>query len=74
MKTQEVIHPTKVKQVPKRAADLDKPIGNGKHMNAIKVMDSHGRGACTQGLGTTYLYLANTGEVGHGSEVREGVV
>ena len=28
----------------------------------------------TQGIGTTYLYQANTEEVGHGSEVREGVV
>ena len=27
-----------------------------------------------QGLGITYLYLANTGEVGHKFEVREGVV
>ena len=27
-----------------------------------------------QGSGTTYLYPANTEEVGHRSEVREGVV
>ena len=27
-----------------------------------------------QGPGTTNLYLANTGVVGHGSEVREGMV
>ena len=37
-------------------------------------MDSHGSEAHTQGSGTTYLYLANTGEVGHRSKVREGVV
>ena len=29
---------------------------------------------CAQGLGTTNLYLANTRVVGHGSEVREGMV
>ena len=28
----------------------------------------------TQGSGTTNLYPANTGVVGHGSEVREGMV
>ena len=38
-------------------------------MEAKKVMDSDGSKVCTQGLGTTYLYLANTGEVGHGAEV-----
>ena len=27
-----------------------------------------------QGLGITHLYLANTGVVGHGSEVRNGMV
>ena len=27
-----------------------------------------------QGSDTTYLYLANIGEVGHGSKVREGAV
>ena len=34
-----------------------------------KIMDSDGSGAYTQGSSTTYLYLANTGEVGHESEV-----
>ena len=43
-------------------------------MRAKKVMNSYGSGAHTQGLGITYLYPANTGEVGHGSKVREGVV
>ena len=28
----------------------------------------------TQGIGTTYMYQANTEEVGHGSKVIEGVV
>ena len=37
-------------------------------------MDSYGSEAHTQGSSTTYLYPANTGEVGHGLEVREGVV
>ena len=37
-------------------------------------MDSYGSGACTQGLDTTYLYPTKTGEVGHGSEVKDGVV
>ena len=27
-----------------------------------------------QGSGTTHLYPANTGVVGHGSDVREGMV
>ena len=74
MKTQELIHATRVKQAPKHAIESDKPIGNGKRMKARKAMDSYGSGAYIQGLGTTYLYPANIGEVGHGSEVREGVV
>ena len=37
-------------------------------------MDSDESGACTQGLGTTCLYPTNTGEVGHGLEVSEGVI
>ena len=43
-------------------------------MNTIRAMDSYGSGVHTQGSSTTYLYPANTGEVGHGSEVREVVV
>ena len=74
MKTQELIHTIRVKQVLEHATELNKPIGNGKHMNARKSMDSYKSGARTQGSGTTYLYLANTREVGYGSEVREGVV
>ena len=74
MKTQELIQATRVKQAPKRVAELNKSVGNGKRMNAKKAMDSYGSGAHTQGSGTTYLYPANTGEVGHGSEVRKGVV
>ena len=31
-------------------------------------------GACTKGQGITYLYLANTWEVGHKSRYSEGVV
>ena len=73
MKTQELIHATRVKQAPKCAAESDKPVGNGKRMNARKVIDSYGSRARTQGLGTTYLYPANTREVGHGSKVRESV-
>jgi len=38
-------------------------------MKARKVMDSDGNRACTQGLGTTYLYPANIGRwVGQGYE------
>ena len=74
LKTQELIHAIRVKQALESAAKLDKPVSNGKHMGAKKVMDSYGSRAHTQGLGTTYLYLANTEEVGHGLEVREGVV
>ena len=64
-----IIHAARVKQIPERVAELDKPRGNGKRMRARKAMDSNRSRACTQGSGTTYLYLANTGEVGHGSEV-----
>ena len=69
MKTQELIHAIRVKQVLEHATELNKPIGNGKHMNARKAMDSYKSGARTQGLSTTYLYPANTGEVGHSSKV-----
>ena len=37
-------------------------------------MDSDESRARTQGSGTTYLYPANTREVGHKLEVWEGVV
>ena len=74
MKTQELIHATRVKQAPECAAESNKPVGNGKRMNDRKAMDSYGSGAGTQGSGTTYLYPANTREVDHGSVVREGVV
>ena len=74
MKTQELIHSARVKQAPEHATESDKPVGNGKRVRARKAMDSYGSGAYIQGLGTTYLYQANTGEVGHGSEVRKGVV
>ena len=74
MRTQELIHAIRVKQAPEHEAESDKPVGNGKHMNVRKSIDSCGSGARTQGSGTTYLYPANTREVGHGSEVRGGVV
>ena len=74
MKTQELIYAARVKQIPERAIESDKPKGNGKHMRAKKALDSYGSGACTQGSDTVYMYPANTGEVGHRSEVREGVV
>jgi len=74
MKTQKLIHTKRVKQAPEHVAESDKSVGNGKRMNARKAMDLYGSRACTQGLDTTYLYLANTREVSHGSEVREGVV
>ena len=45
MKTQELIHATRIKQAPKHAAELDKPVGNGKRMNARKAMDSYGNEA-----------------------------
>ena len=74
MKIQKLIHAARVKQAPEPAIESKKPEGNGKCMKAKKAMDSYGNGACTQGLGTTYMYLVNTGEVGHGSKVRKGVV
>ena len=69
MNAQRLIHAARVKRAPKLTAKSDKPGGNGKRVRARKVTDSYGNGACTQGLSTTYLYSANTGKVGHGSEV-----
>ena len=74
MKTQELIHTTRVKQTPKCATKSNKLISNGTRMNTKKAMDSYGSGARIQGSSTTYLYPANTNEVGHGSEIRTGVV
>ena len=48
MKTQELIHATKVKQTPKHTTEADKSVGNGKRMNAKKAMDSYGSGVCTR--------------------------
>ena len=64
----------RVKQAPEHAAESCKPVGNSKRMNAKKSMDTYGSGARTQGSGTNYLYPANTGEMGHESKTREGVV
>ena len=69
MKAQRLINAARVKRAPELTAESDKPGGNGKRVRARKVTDSYGSGACTQGLSTTYLYLANIGKVGHGSEV-----
>ena len=74
MKTQELIHTARVRQALKHAAASNKLVSNGKRVRARKVMDLYGSGARTQGSSTTYLYRANTEEVGHGSEVREGLV
>ena len=74
MKTQELIHAKRVKQALELAVESDKPVGNGRQVNARKEMNSYGSGARTQGSGTTYLYPTNTWEVGHGSEVRQGMV
>ena len=48
--------------------------GNGKCVKTRKVVDLDRSGVWTQGLGITYLYLANIGEVDHRSEVWDGVV
>jgi len=64
-----MIHVVRVKQILERVAESDKHRGNGKCVKARKVMDSDGSRACIQGSSTTYLYPANIGEVGHGSEV-----
>ena len=74
MKTQWLIHTTRVKQAAEYVVEPKKHVGNDKCMNAKGAMDSYGSGAHTQVLGTTYLYPANTREVGHGSEVKKGVV
>ena len=69
MKAQRLIHAARVKRAPECAVESDKLGGNDKHVRARKAMDSYGNGACTQGSSTTYLYPANTGEVGHKSKV-----
>ena len=69
MKAQRLINAIRVKRALELTAESDKPGGNGKCVRARKVTDSYGSGACTQGLSTIYLYSANTGKVGHGSEV-----
>ena len=74
MKAQRLIHAARVKQTLERATESDKHEGNGKCTRVRKVMNSYESEACTKDLGTTYLNPANTGEVGYGSEVREGVV
>jgi len=74
MKTQELIHATRVKQTPEHVAGSYKLEGNGKHVRARKTMDSYGSRAFTKGLCTTYLHPTNTGEVGHRLEVRECVI
>ena len=48
MKTQWLIHATRVKKTTEQAAGPDKPTGNGKRINARKAMDSHGSGARTR--------------------------
>ena len=69
MRTQRLIHAVRVKRALERAVESDKPGGNGKRMKAKKATDSYESGARIQGLDTTYLYLSNTGEMGHGSDV-----
>ena len=69
MKAQRLISAARVKRALELTAESDKPGGNGKCVRDRKVTDSYGSGACTQGLSTTYLYSANIGKVGHGSEV-----
>ena len=46
---------------------IDEPPDHGKRMSSGQAFDA-------QGPCTTNLYPANTGVVGHGSEVREGMV
>ena len=70
IKTQELIHTARVKQIPEHATGSDKLEGNGKHVRARKSMDSYKSGVCTQDSITIYLYLTKTREVGHGSAVR----
>ena len=74
IKTKKLTHATRVKQAPERVPKSNKPVGNGKRMNIRTTMDSYGSRACTQGSSTTYLYPANTGEVGHRSKVIEDMV
>ena len=69
MKAQRLIHAARVKRAPERVAKSDKLGGNDKCVRARKAIDSYESGARMQGSDTTYLYLANTGELGHGSDV-----
>ena len=74
MKTQELIHTTRVKQIPGHAAGSDKLEGNGKRMRSRKAMDSYESRACIQDSSSIYLYPTKTREMGHESTVREVVV
>ena len=74
MKTQELIHATRVKQAPEHAIESNKPVDKGKRINPRKAMDSYGSGARIQGLGITYLYPTNTREVDRGLVVRKSVI
>ena len=47
MKTKELIHATRVKQAPEHATESNKHVGNGKHMNTRRAMDSQGSGERT---------------------------
>ena len=69
MRTQRLIHTARVKQALEHAVESNKLGGNDKPMRARKAIDLYESGARMQGSDTTYLYLANIGELGHGSDV-----
>ena len=48
-----IIHATRVKRIPERVTESNKPGGNDKRVKAKKVLGSNGSGACTQGSGET---------------------
>ena len=69
MRTQRLIHTTRVKRALEHAVESNKLGGNDKRVRARKATDSYESGAHMQGLDITYLYPTNTGELGHRSDV-----
>ena len=69
MRTQRLIHTARVKRALEHTVESNKLGGNDKRVRARKAIDLYESGARMQGSDTTYLYLANTGELGHGSDV-----
>ena len=73
-KSPHVLHATKDKHQLACTTESNKMQRQQKWCEGQKETNLDGVGACTKGQGTTYLYLVNTWEVGHGPRHSEGVV